>query len=171
MKNHFETKRYSKSFHFRIEEEQFKKDGHLKVALNSNNQLDLKLCLQKNRKLASPSKPCDITGHSLVEISNEGDNLNYGTDWAISVIYSPEKHAKIPLEFSLLVFQGNDSNTHLKILNPGRTFSSSIRKSESVIVKINLLSVSRSSLIILTSEDKSVRGVVSLNKYDFSKKK
>ena len=160
---------YSKSFHLVIEDELFKKDGHLKIVLNSN-LLGLHLCAQRDRKVVNLDVPCAIEDQSgILEIPHSDTNLEFGMEWAVSVVYRPVIEPKLPAEFSLMYFEGNDSTTHLNMLNPGRSFNSHIKKGESVIIRVNLLSVTRSSIIILTSEDKSVRGVVSLNKYDFSK--
>ena len=161
---------YLKNFMLEIDYEGFKRDGHIKVVLNSN-VIGLHLCLQKDHELINLSRPCDVTSHTGIAEIKEDQNLEFGTRWAVGVVYAPKHKPKLPAEFSLIYFEGNDSSTHLKILNPGRSFSSHLKKGESVIVQINLLSVATNSLIILTSEDKSVRGEISLNKFDFTKAK
>ena len=162
---------YVKNFVLETDYESFKRDGSIKVVLNSN-VLGLHLCLQKNRSVVNLGKPCDVTSHSGVAvISDTNNNLEFATQWGVGVVYAPKHKPKLPAEFSIMYFEGNDSSTHLKILNPGRSFSSHLKKGESVIVQVNLLSVAKNSIIILTSEDKSVKGEISLNKFDFTKTK
>ena len=161
--------KYVRRFHFEIKDEVFKQDGSLKVVLNSNS-LGLQICLQANQKLFDPSRKCDIQSHrGVAEIDREEDYLEMGSFWAVGIVYeTADRHPKLPVEFSLVYIDGKDAGNHLHLLNPGRVFQSHIMVGESLIFKVNLLTVQDSSTLILTSEDKSVRGEISLSRFDFS---
>ena len=167
---------FAREFFFRDQENN---GDHLskgtKVTVNSN-VIGLKICLQKNKKQFVAESPCDIESESgVAEIPAIFYLLEPDQQWAMAIIYEQdkkdEKSFQFPIEFSVMVYSGSDAKENLQILDPGRIFESHINKTESMIFKINLLYIDEKSLIILTSEDKSVKGEISMSKFDFANPK
>ena len=166
---------YARSFNFVMDESTSLLSQATKVTVNSNI-IGLKLCLQRGNKEYDPEEKCDVQSETGVAIIPNLINLfDPGREWSVGVILEKKKdginHAKLPVEFSLVCSSGEDAKETLEILNPGRVFESHISRHETIIFKVNLLTVDEKSLIILTSEDKSVRGEISLNQRDFSSPK
>jgi hypothetical protein len=166
---------YARSFTFEMENTTHLLSQGTKVTVNSNI-LGLKLCLQRGNKEYDPEQNCDMSSETGVAIiPNLITLLDPGKEWAVGVLLEIEEgsisHTKLPVEFSLVCSSGEDAKETLEILNPGRVFESHLTKNETIIFKVNLLAVDERSLIILTSEDKSLRGEISLNKRDFSNPK
>ena len=163
---------YGRSFHFEGDVMTHLLTQETKVIINST-VTGLRLCLQRGNKEFDPEQECDIESHTGVAvIPNLITILDPGIDWAFGVLLDIQDngmfHTKLPVEFSVVCASGEDSKETLKILNPGRIFESHLTSRDTIIFKVNLLAVEEKSLIVLTSEDKSVKAEISLNQRDFS---
>ena len=166
---------YARGFNFEMGEQIMGLDQSIKVVVNSNT-IGLKICLQRHKKEYIPEEKCSITSESgVARIPTLINLLDPDSQWSVGVILELDNQAtkvpKFPIEFSVIIYNGQDSDEVLHILDPGRSFESSINKKETVIFKVNMLGIEKKSLIILTSQDKSVKGEISLNKFDFSNPK
>lgn len=167
-----ETVVYAQNFHLNIKQRPKDRRDKLHVVVNSN-VLGLKLCLQMGSKVFVPEKRCDFSSETgEVIIPNVFGLLEGGTSYAVGVMLEvSENHLKsvrLPVDFSLIYFDSKNSGQHLQVLDPGRAFTSHVTKHDSMVFKINLLENAVNSLIVLTTEDKSVKAKISKNAFNFA---
>ena len=163
---------YARGFHFKIGERPKDYKDKLHVVLNSN-VLGLRLCVQRSSTEFVPEKRCDFSSEiGEVIIPNMFGLLEGGTSYAIGVLLEvSESHARsvrLPVDFSIIYFDSKNSGQHLQVLDPGRAFSSHVSKHDSMVFKINLLEDAQTSLIVLTTEDKMVKGQISKSAFNFA---